>query len=155
MSNEPTAARAATRSGGDGEIPSIAPQLDRLALGSLRERLGELEPAPRAESLDRFELPPAQPLPQALIRRLARTAFSPAARIASATPRGVATPTSPGCAAVASRQLPTPSSCPLTPPRVRTGARRSAPREGVAVVPFGGGTSVVGGVEPLRGGHGR
>ena len=32
---------------------------------------------------------------------------------------------------------------------------RSAPREGVAVVPFGGGTSVVGGVEPLRGGHER
>jgi alkyldihydroxyacetonephosphate synthase len=28
-------------------------------------------------------------------------------------------------------------------------------REGVAVVPFGGGTSVVGGVEPLRGDHGR
>ncbi len=27
--------------------------------------------------------------------------------------------------------------------------------EGVAVVPFGGGTSVVGGVEPLRGAHGR
>ena len=27
--------------------------------------------------------------------------------------------------------------------------------EGVAVVPFGGGTSVVGGVEPLRGGHSR
>ncbi len=27
--------------------------------------------------------------------------------------------------------------------------------EGVAVVPFGGGTSVVGGVEPLRGSHGR
>ncbi len=27
--------------------------------------------------------------------------------------------------------------------------------EGIAVVPFGGGTSVVGGVEPLRGAHGR
>ncbi len=27
--------------------------------------------------------------------------------------------------------------------------------EGVAIVPFGGGTSVVGGVEPLRGAHGR
>ena len=31
----------------------------------------------------------------------------------------------------------------------------SAPAEGVAVVPFGGGTSVVGGVEPLRGAHER
>ena len=34
--------------------------------------------------------------------------------------------------------------------RGRARCSRSAPTRGVAVVPFGGGTSVVGGVEPLR-----
>src|SRR5262249_39401443 len=35
------------------------------------------------------------------------------------------------------------------------GALEACAAEGVAVIPFGGGTSVVGGVEPLRGSHSR
>jgi len=38
---------------------------------------------------------------------------------------------------------------------VLRGVIEIAAREGIAIVPFGGGTSVVGGVEPLRGPHGR
>ena len=44
--------------------------------------------------------------------------------------------------------------CPPTPSAVRRVLEVCA-AEGVAVVPFGGGTSVVGGVEPLRGAHQR
>ena len=46
--------------------PAIEPQLDEAARATLREWVGELEPAPRARSLDGFELPDARPLPAAL-----------------------------------------------------------------------------------------
>ena len=68
---------------------------------------------------------------------------------------GRATPTWSGCAPGGSTARRTPSSLPGERGRGRRACSRSAPREGVAVVPFGGGTSVVGGVEPLRGGFER
>ena len=73
---------------------------------------------------------------------------------ASATRTAAATPTSPGCGSGRSTPLPTRSSCPPTPTQVRRVLEVCA-AEGVAVVPFGGGTSVVGGVAPERGPHGR
>ena len=36
-------------------------------MATLRERVGIPEPASRATDLDAFELPPAEPLPQALV----------------------------------------------------------------------------------------
>jgi alkyldihydroxyacetonephosphate synthase len=130
--------------------PSIEPKLDGPALETLRERIGELRPAPRAAGLDRFELPPPQPLPRALVEAVGEeNVFSGTEdRIRHATGRGYVDLT-----------------------RLRSGRLDAAPdaillpadgvavkrvlelcaSDGVAVVPFGGGTSVVGGIEPLRG----
>jgi alkyldihydroxyacetonephosphate synthase len=134
--------------------PSISPQLDAQALAVLVERLGALEPWPLSRELGEFQLPPAEPLPPALIEALgAERVFAGAEdRLRHASGRGYADLA-----------------------RMRLGALEGAPdavllpadadslrrvleicaAEGVAVVPFGGGTSVVGGVEPLRGAHPR
>jgi alkyldihydroxyacetonephosphate synthase len=134
--------------------PAIAPELDAQALGVLRERIGALEPWPLARELGEFELPPAQPLPAAL------TAAAGAAAIFSADEDRLRHASGCGYADLA---------------RMRGGSLAAAPdavvmpadadqlrrvlevcaTEGIAVVPFGGGTSVVGGVEPLRGPHAR
>ena len=47
--------------------PETLPELDGEALATLRDRIGELTPAPRAAALEDFELPPAEPLPPALL----------------------------------------------------------------------------------------
>ncbi len=134
--------------------PSVTPRLDDEALAALREGVGELEWAPRAESLEGFELPPAQPLPRALLDAVGEESVFAGTedRVRHATGRGYIDLT-----------------------RLRRGKLEAAPdavvlprdaeamrsvletcaAEGIAVVPFGGGTSVVGGVEPLRGAHGR
>jgi alkyldihydroxyacetonephosphate synthase len=134
--------------------PSIAPQLDAEALGVLWERIGELEPWPLARRLEDFALPNPEPLPAALTEAVGAEAIftSNEDRLRHSSGRGYADLV-----------------------RMRGGALDAAPdavlmpadtealrrvldvcaREGVAVVPFGGGTSVVGGVEPLRGTHRR
>lgn len=134
--------------------PAVEPSLDGEALAVLRERIGELEPWPLARALEDFELPTAEALPQALIDAVGdETVFtSDEDRLRHAVGRGYADLA-----------------------RLRNGALEAAPdavvmpgsasvlqrvlevcaAEGVAVVPFGGGTSVVGGVEPLPGSHGR
>jgi len=134
--------------------PSVQPELDGEALAVLRERIGDLEPSPRAGELDAFDLPPAQPLPESLVEAVGEeSVFSGVEdRARHATGRGYADLA-----------------------RLRSGALDAAPdavvlpadadqvqrvlhlcgEERVAVVPFGGGTSVVGGIEPLRGAHGR
>jgi len=134
--------------------PAISPQLDAEALGVLRERIGELKPWPLARQLDGFELPPAQTLPAALTEAVGAAAIfsSNEDRLRHSSGRGYADLA-----------------------RMRTGSLEAAPdavvvpgdadalrrllavcaAEGIAVVPFGGGTSVVGGVEPLRGAHAR
>jgi alkyldihydroxyacetonephosphate synthase len=134
--------------------PETLPELDDSALAALRERVGELAARPRAAELDEFSLPPAQPLPPALLDAVGEDAVfgSLEDRLRHATGRGYADLA-----------------------RLRLGALEAAPdavllpgsaeqlrrvlevcaAEGVAVVPFGGGTSVVGGVAPERGPHDR
>jgi alkyldihydroxyacetonephosphate synthase len=134
--------------------PQVSPELDGQALGVLRERIGELEPWPLAAELEGFALPPAQPLPAALTDAVgpANVFTAKEDRLRHASGRGYADLA-----------------------RMRSGALEAAPDavvmpadaealrrvldvcavEGIAVVPFGGGTSVVGGVEPLRGAHQR
>jgi len=134
--------------------PAVAPTLDERALGVLRERIGELEAWPLARSLGEFELPAAEALPAALVATVGEenVFVDDEDRLRHAAGRGY-----------------------VDLARLRNGALEAAPdavlmpraaaalqrvleicaAEGVAVVPFGGGTSVVGGVEPVRGSHSR
>ena len=48
--------------------PAVTPELDGPALETLRERIGELQPASPLPQLDDFALPPAQDLPPALVQ---------------------------------------------------------------------------------------
>jgi alkyldihydroxyacetonephosphate synthase len=132
--------------------PSVVPELDEAALATLRERVGELRPKPLAAELGEFELPAAGPLPQALIdavgeenvftgdedrvRHATGCGYVDLARLRcghlDAAPDGVLLPAD---AAAVQRVI------------------HVCADEDIAVVPFGGGTSVVGGVEPLRGSH--
>jgi len=134
--------------------PAVEPGLDDQALGVLRERIGELEAWPLARGIEEFELPAGEGLPRALIEAVGEENVfgGDEDRLRHATGRGF-----------------------VDLARLRNGALEEAPdavlmprsavalqrvlevcaAEGVAVVPFGGGTSVVGGVEPLRGSHAR
>ncbi len=134
--------------------PSVEAGLDAAALGVLRERLGELEPWPLARALDDFELPPAQPLPPAVVEAAgAEAVFSGAEdRLRHATGRGYV-----DLARLRDGRLEAAPDAVLVPADAAALRRvlSACAAAGVAVVPFGGGTSVVGGVEPLRGGHER
>ncbi len=134
--------------------PSIAPALDGPALETLRERIGELQPAPLAAELDRFDLPATEPLPQALIDAVGEdNVFTgPEDRLRHATGCGYA-----DLARLRSGHLDAAPDAVLLPanPTVVQRVLALCETESVAVVPFGGGTSVVGGVEPLRGSHQR
>jgi alkyldihydroxyacetonephosphate synthase len=134
--------------------PSVAPELDDAALATLRERVGELRPSPRATELDGFVLPAAESLPQALIDAVGEeNVFTGAEdRIRHATGCGYA-----DLARLRSGRLEQAPDAVLLPADADQVKRVLAlcATQGVAVVPFGGGTSVVGGVEPLRGSHRR
>ncbi|HWA55104.1 MAG TPA: FAD-binding oxidoreductase [Solirubrobacterales bacterium] len=134
--------------------PAIEPELDGPALATLRERIGEL-PAPEAPPrLEDFELPEAQPLPPALIEAVGEeNVFTGAEdRLRHATGCGYA-----DLARLRGGRLEQAPDAVLLPANADEVKRvlELCATEGVAVVPFGGGTSVVGGVEPLRGGHER
>jgi alkyldihydroxyacetonephosphate synthase len=132
----------------------VAPELDGPALETLRERIGELEASPRRAPLEDFDLPAAESLPPALAEAVGpESVFTSAEdRLRHATGRGYV-----DLARLRQGRLE------AAPDAVVLPADADAVRrvldvcaaEGVAVVPFGGGTSVVGGVEPLRGAHGR
>lgn len=134
--------------------PSVAPELDGPALATLRERIGELQPAPRATEPEGFDLPPAQQLPRALIEAVGEeNVFAGTEdRIRHATGCGYV-----DLARLRSGKLDAAPDAVLLPADPATVKRvlDLCASEGIAIVPFGGGTSVVGGIEPLRGGHER
>jgi len=116
--------------------------------------VGELQGAPRAESLEGFELPAAEPLPRSLLDVVGEESVftSTEDRVRHATGRGYL-----DLARLRRGKLDRAPDAVVLPRDAE--ALRSVLRvctaQGIAVVPFGGGTSVVGGVEPLRGAHGR
>jgi alkyldihydroxyacetonephosphate synthase len=134
--------------------PETLPQLDTEALAALRERVGELSARPRVAELDDFDLPPAAELPRALVDAVGEEAvFSGHEdRLRHATGRGYA-----DLARLRLGSLdaaPDAVILPVSAEQVRRVLEVCA-AQGVAVVPFGGGTSVVGGVAPERGAHSR
>jgi alkyldihydroxyacetonephosphate synthase len=134
--------------------PAVEPELDGAALATLRERVGALEPAPLTASLENFELPPAQPLPDALVEAVGSDAIfdSVEDRVRHATGCGYA-----DLARLRSGGLDGAPDAVLLPADADAVRRvlEVCAAEGIAVVPFGGGTSVVGGVAPLRGDRSR
>ncbi len=134
--------------------PAITPELDAEALAVLRERIGELEAWPLATDLGEFPLPPAQQLPAALSDAVGPEAIFAADedRLRHATGCGYA-----DLARLRRGQLDDAPDAVVVPADTESLRRvlEICTGEGVAVVPYGGGTSVVGGVEPLRGAHGR
>ena len=134
--------------------PSVQPELDAEALAVLRERIGALEPSPRAAELDAFELPGVEPLPAALVEAVGEgNVFTGVEdRVRHATGCGYA-----DLARLRAGRLEAAPDAVLLPADADQVQRvlHLCGGESVAVVPFGGGTSVVGGIEPLRGGHER
>jgi alkyldihydroxyacetonephosphate synthase len=134
--------------------PAVAPELDAEALATLRERVGGLEPSPRAAGLEDFELPAPEPLPRALVEAVgAESVFaSTGDRVRHATGRGYV-----DLARLRAGRLEAAPDAVVLPADAEALRRvlEVCAAEGVAVVPFGGGTSVVGGIEPLRGSHAR
>ena len=134
--------------------PANEPELDPTAQGVLRERIGELEPWPLAAELDRFALPGAEPLPQRLIDAVGEANVFAGAedRVRHATGCGYA-----DLARLRGGRLEAAPDAVLLPADADAVRRvlEICAVEGIAVVPFGGGTSVVGGIEPLRGAHSR
>ncbi len=137
---------------GWGDPDKRTPLADR-GLAMLRAELGAGEPAGRVE-LDQVALPAPRPLPDAVagavnaaslltaheqrVRRSAGRGYPDLVRLRTgALPAGPDAVVMPGNSAQVAALLDV------------------CAREGIAVVPFGGGTSVVGGVEPLAGEHDR
>jgi alkyldihydroxyacetonephosphate synthase len=130
--------------------PGKVPELDAAAQAVLRERIGELEPWPLARELDDFELPQSNAIPGSVVSAVgAENVFdSREDRLRHATGRGYVD--------LARLRLGALEAAPdaVLLPQDAAAVRRTidaCAAEGVAIVPFGGGTSVVGGVEPLRG----
>ena len=134
--------------------PAVEPELDGEALGTLRERVGELEPWPLATELERFELPEAEAVPQALIDVVGEVNVFAGTedRVRHATGCGYS-----DLARLRGGRLDAAPDAVLLPGDADTVRRvlEICAAEGIAVVPYGGGTSVVGGIEPLRGSHSR
>jgi alkyldihydroxyacetonephosphate synthase len=148
-----TPPRRDTRWWGWGD-PEVQVELDPQALSVLEERVGPLRGAQPAATLSEVRLPAAEKLPSALLEAVGEDSVSASHedRVRHATGSGY-----------------------LDLARLRAGRLEDAPdavvqpdsedalrrvleicaAQDVAVVPFGGGTSVVGGVEPLRGTHPR
>jgi alkyldihydroxyacetonephosphate synthase len=132
--------------------PMRRTELDATALGVLRERIGELEPWPLQARIEDFELPEAHPLPRAVIDAVGEKAVftSQEDRLRHAVGSGYV-----DLARLRGGRLDHAPDAVLVPADAAAVGRLidACAAHGVAVVPFGGGTSVVGGVEPLGGPH--
>jgi alkyldihydroxyacetonephosphate synthase len=128
--------------------------LDGPAAATLEDRVGRLEPAPRRATLSGFELPAAEALPRSLTDAVGAGGIftSTEDRVRHSTGRGYV-----DLARLRSGKLEQAPDAVVMPADAEAVGRvlRACAKEGIAVVPFGGGTSVVGGVEPLRGEHSR
>jgi alkyldihydroxyacetonephosphate synthase len=130
--------------------PAKLPELDDAAQGVLRERIGELEPWPPVRELDGFELPAAHELPGAVVDAVGAENVYASAEDRLRHGHGS------GYLDLARLRLGVLDDAPdaVLVPSDAAAVRRAVDAcraAGVAIVPFGGGTSVVGGVEPLRG----
>jgi alkyldihydroxyacetonephosphate synthase len=134
--------------------PAVEPELDGEALATLRERVGELERWPLASELEGLELPAVEELPRALVEAVGEANIFTGIedRVRHATGCGYV-----DLARLRSGKLDAAPDAVLLPTDADSVRRilEICASEGIAVVPFGGGTSVVGGVEPLRGAHSR
>jgi len=134
--------------------PTVRPELDEAALAMLGERLGELQAAPRTVELEGFELPPAESLPRELLDAAGEeNVFTGVEdRVRHATGCGYA-----DLVRLRSGRLDAAPDAVLLPADGDRLQRilHACHGKNVAVVPFGGGTSVVGGVAPVRGTHDR
>ncbi|HEY8082229.1 MAG TPA: FAD-binding oxidoreductase [Solirubrobacterales bacterium] len=134
--------------------PAISPELDGPAVATLEDRVGRLEPSPHIAKLEDFELPAAEPLPQSLVDAAGTDGVftSTEDRVRHATGCGYV-----DLARLRSGRLERAPDAVVLPASAEAVGRvlEACAKEGIAVVPFGGGTSVVGGVEPLRGEHAR
>jgi len=132
--------------------PMRRTELDATALAVLRERIGDLEPWPLAARIDDFDLPVARPLPAAVVDAVGAEAVFDGKedRLRHAAGRGYV-----DLARLRSGRLEEAPDAVLVPADAAAVGRLidACAANDVAVVPFGGGTSVVGGVEPLRGSH--
>jgi alkyldihydroxyacetonephosphate synthase len=132
--------------------PMRRTELDATALGVLRERIGELEPWPPAARIEDFDLPAARPLPAAVVDAVGADAVfdSREDRLRHATGSGYV-----DLARLRSGRLVDAPDAVLVPADAAAVGRLvdACAAHDVAVVPYGGGTSVVGGVEPSRGSH--
>jgi alkyldihydroxyacetonephosphate synthase len=132
--------------------PMRRTELDATALAVLRERIGELEPWPLEARIEDFGLPEARPLPRAVIDAVGTDAVFDGKedRLRHAVGSGYV-----DLARLRSGRLEDAPDAVLVPADAAVVGRLidACAANDVAVVPFGGGTSVVGGVEPLRGPH--
>jgi alkyldihydroxyacetonephosphate synthase len=127
--------------------------LPERALAMLRTEVGAGEPSPRVE-LDEVAVAAPRELPEAIVDAVnpASVLVAHEQRIRRAAGRSY-----PDLIRLRSGQLggaPDAVVMPGSPEQIAT-LLEICSREGIAVVPFGGGTSVVGGVEPVAGPHGR
>ncbi|MFL5871512.1 MAG: FAD-binding oxidoreductase [Solirubrobacterales bacterium] len=123
------------------------------ALAMLRDELGAAEPGERV-SLEEVGMPEARPLPQSVIETVGRDAVleSREHRIRRSGGKSY-----PDLVRMRSGRLEAAPDAVMMPADARQAAAllEACSRERVAVVPFGGGTSVVGGVDPYAGPHAR
>jgi len=136
--------------GAEAHLASI----DADSLSLLREQLGDLQPWRRPDSIDDVEIPAPERLPDAISEAVG------AENVLTGHEDRVRHATGSGYVDLALRrsgrldEVPDAVVLPADATELAALLEISA-REGVAVVPFGGGTSVVGGVAPIRGDHGR
>ena len=126
--------------------PARRIELGTEALGTLRAELGKAEPAVRP-ALEEVALPAARPVPKAVVDAVGPDAVLSGAeeRLRRAAGRGY-----PDLVRLRSGRLDEAPDAVVLPGSSAEVARvlEACARERIAVVPFGGGTSVVGGVDP-------